>query len=187
MRQKLGEGANLYELSSNLPAYKNQVITEINGYLNKIVINGQDHFFQGISLKMTRMKSPSAGSTNPGNHFFLISKKKNSFLTRGIKVYYHCSSSTPLKNIEYIEEAGEQAPGEYAKIFEEEYNNAKNEFLDLFKQEYNEFLRESEPAKVHKGYLPTQYSDYLKRDDAGKVHDVAIFLSIKKGNLSTRP
>src|SRR5690606_33540950 len=42
VRQKLGEGANLYELSGNMPAYKNQTITEINGYLNKIVIGGQD-------------------------------------------------------------------------------------------------------------------------------------------------
>ena len=42
VRQKLSEGANLYELSGNMPAYKNQSITEINGYLNKIVVSGQD-------------------------------------------------------------------------------------------------------------------------------------------------
>src|SRR5690606_1536586 len=41
-RKKLAEGANLYELSGNLPVYKNHVITEINGYLNKIVVNGED-------------------------------------------------------------------------------------------------------------------------------------------------
>ena len=44
IRQKLGEGANLYELSGNLPAYKNQTISEINGYLNKVVVGGQDIF-----------------------------------------------------------------------------------------------------------------------------------------------
>lgn len=42
VRQKLNEGANFYELSGNLPAYKNQTITEINGYLNKIVVAGED-------------------------------------------------------------------------------------------------------------------------------------------------
>ncbi|MDZ7847408.1 MAG: hypothetical protein U5L96_11900 [Owenweeksia sp.] len=41
-RQKVGEGFNLYEASGNMPAYKNQTITEINGYLNKIVVGGQD-------------------------------------------------------------------------------------------------------------------------------------------------
>ena len=42
IRKKLTEGANLYELSGNLPVYKNQIITEVNGYLNKIIIQGQE-------------------------------------------------------------------------------------------------------------------------------------------------
>src|SRR5690554_4520680 len=41
-RVKVAEGYNLYEQSGNMPAYKNQTITEINGYLNKIVVGGQD-------------------------------------------------------------------------------------------------------------------------------------------------
>ena len=36
------EGYNIYEQSGNMPAYKNQTITEINGYHNKIVVSGQD-------------------------------------------------------------------------------------------------------------------------------------------------
>src|SRR5690606_33703349 len=42
VREKLEQGANLFELSGGLPAYENCIITEINGYHNKIVINGQD-------------------------------------------------------------------------------------------------------------------------------------------------
>jgi len=42
VRQKLEQGANLYELSGEMPGYKNMVITEINGYHNKIVIGGKD-------------------------------------------------------------------------------------------------------------------------------------------------
>ena len=181
VRQKLGEGANLYELSSNLPAYKNQVITEINGYLNKIVINGQDIFpgdivndkdeiaFRRVQIRETIL-----------SHF----QKEKQLFDKGIKVLSLFFIDSVEKYRVY-EESGEQAPGEYAKIFEEEYNNAKNEFLDLFQKEYNEFLRESEPAKVHKGYLPTQYSDYLKRDDAGKVHDG--YFSIDKKGKSIDP
>jgi len=181
VRQKLGEGANLYELSSNLPAYKNQVITEINGYLNKIVINGQDIFpgdivndkdeiaFRRVQIRETIL-----------SHF----QKEKQLFGKGIKVLSLFFIDSVEKYRVY-EESGEQAPGEYAKIFEEEYNNAKNEFLDLFQEEYNEFLRESEPARVHKGYLPTQYSDYLKRDDAGKVHDG--YFSIDKKGKSIDP
>src|SRR5690606_37967132 len=40
VRRHLSEGDNLYELSGNMPAYKSHTITEINGYLNKVVING---------------------------------------------------------------------------------------------------------------------------------------------------
>jgi type III restriction enzyme len=46
---------------------------------------------------------------------------------------------------------GEQELGEYAKIFEEEYNNVRNDFLDLFQQEYNDYLKDTDPGKVHKG------------------------------------
>ncbi|MBN2829857.1 MAG: DEAD/DEAH box helicase family protein, partial [Candidatus Cloacimonetes bacterium] len=36
-RVKVEEGYNIYEQSGNMPVYKNQTVTEINGYLNKIV------------------------------------------------------------------------------------------------------------------------------------------------------
>ena len=42
VRRKLSEGASLFELSGEMPAYKNMTITEINGYLNKIVVSGED-------------------------------------------------------------------------------------------------------------------------------------------------
>lgn len=42
VRQKLSEGSNLHELSGGIPAYVNCTITEINGYLNKIVVKGED-------------------------------------------------------------------------------------------------------------------------------------------------
>ena len=41
-RKTVPQGFNLYENSGNMPAYKNQTISEINGYLNKIVVGGQD-------------------------------------------------------------------------------------------------------------------------------------------------
>ena len=44
IRQKLSKGANLFDLSGNMPQYKNQVIQEIDGYHNKIVINGLELF-----------------------------------------------------------------------------------------------------------------------------------------------
>jgi type III restriction enzyme len=181
VRQKLEEGANLYELSGNIPAYKNQSITEINGYLNKITVNGQDIYpgdilndrdenaFRRIQIRETIMSH--------------LQKEKQLF-EKGIKVLSLFFIDS-VEKYRIYDEAGEQALGEYARIFEEEYNNVRNDFLDLFQQEYNNFLRDTDPSRVHKGYMPTNYGEYLKRDDAHHVHEG--YFSIDKKGKSVDP
>lgn len=181
VRQKLSEGANLYELSGNVPSYKNQTITEINGYHNKIVVAGQDifpgdilndkdeHTFRRIQIRECIMSH--------------LQKEKQLF-EKGIKVLSLFFIDS-VEKYRLYDETGEQALGEYAKIFEEEYNNVRNDFLDLFQQEYNDFLKDTDPSKVHKGYMPTNYGEYLKRDDAHRVHDG--YFSIDKKGKSIDP
>lgn len=181
VRQKLSVGANLYELSGNVPSYKNQTITDINGYLNKIVVAGQDiypgdilndkdeHTFRRIQIRECIM-----------SHL----QKEKVLFEKGIKVLSLFFIDSVEKYRVY-DEIGEQALGEYAKIFEEEYNNVRNDFLDLFQQEYNDFLKDTDPGKVHKGYMPTNYGEYLKRDDAHRVHDG--YFSIDKKGKSIDP
>lgn len=181
VRQKLSEGANLYELSGNLPAYKNQSITEINGYHNKIVVGGQDIYpgdilndkdenaFRRVQIRETIMSH--------------LQKEKQLF-EKGIKVLSLFFIDSVEKYRVY-DEAGEQALGEYARIFEEEYNNVRNDFLDLFQQEYNDYLKDTDPSQVHKGYMPTNYGEYLKRDDAHRVHEG--YFSIDKKGKSVDP
>lgn len=181
VRQKLAEGSNLFELSGNLPAYKNHTITEINGYLNKIVVNGEDiypgdilndkdeHAFRRVQIRETILSH--------------LQKEKQLF-DKGIKVLSLFFIDSVEKYRVY-DEAGEQALGEYAEIFEQEYKNAVNEFLDLFHEEYNQYLHETDPSIVHKGYMPTNYFAYLKRDDAEKVHNG--YFSIDKKGKSVDP
>lgn len=176
VRQKLAEGANLFELSGNLPAYKNHTITEINGYLNKIVVNGEDifpgdilndkdeHAFRRVQIRETIMSH--------------LQKEKQLF-DKGIKVLSLFFIDSVEKYRVY-DEAGEQALGEYGQIFEEEYKNAVNAVFDLFHEEYNHYLQETDPSTVHKGYMPSNYFAYLKRDDADNVHD-GYFSVDKKG------
>lgn len=182
-RVKVTEGYNLYEQSGNMPAYKNQTITEINGYLNKIVVGGQDvypgdilndkdeHAFRRVQIRECILSH--------------LQKEKQLF-GQGIKVLSLFFIDTVEKYRVY-DELGEQRLGEYAQIFEEEYDKVKNEFLDLFQQEYNDFLKDTDPSKVHKGYLPTgqagmpiNFGEYLKRDDASQVHN-GYFSIDKKG------
>jgi type III restriction enzyme len=176
VRQKLSEGSNLYELSGAIPAYKNQTITEINGYQNKIVVGGQDispgdilndkdeNTFRRVQIRECIMSH--------------LQKEKQLF-DKGIKVLSLFFIDS-VEKYRIYDTAGEQELGEYAKIFEEEYNNVRNDFLDLFQQEYNDYLKDTDPSQVHKGYMPTVYSDYLKRDAADKVHE-GYFSIDKKG------
>jgi type III restriction enzyme len=181
VRQKLSVGANLYELSGNVPSYKNQTITDINGYLNKIVVAGQDIYpgdilndkdeytFRRIQIRECII-----------SHL----QKEKTLFEKGIKVLSLFFIDSVEKYRVY-DETGEQTLGEYAKIFEEEYNNVRNDFLDLFQQEYNDFLKDTDPGKVHKGYMPTNYGKYLKRDDVHIVHDG--YFSIDKKGKSIDP
>jgi type III restriction enzyme len=181
VRQKLSEGSNLYELSGDIPAYKNQTITEINGYQNKIVVGGQDiypgdilndkdeNMFRRVQIRECIMSH--------------LQKEKQLF-DKGIKVL-SLFFIDAVEKYRVYDTTGEQELGEYAKIFEEEYNNVRNDFLDLFQQEYNDYLKDTDPGKVHKGYMPTVFSDYLKRDAADKVHEG--YFSIDKKGKSVDP
>jgi type III restriction enzyme len=159
VRQKLSEGANLHELSGNLPAYKNHSITEINGYLNKVVINGQDIYpgdilndrdenaFRRVQIRETIISH--------------LQKEKQLF-EKGIKVLSLFFIDSVDKYRVY-DEAGDAGLGEYAKIFEEEYwqlimNNGQlsigeGDLLNGISQGYAAYLKRDEAHKVHEGYF----------------------------------
>lgn len=181
VRQKLSEGANLYELSGNIPAYKNHTITEINGYLNKVVIGGVD-VFPGDILNdkdenaFRRVQIRECIKSH-------LQKEKQLF-DKGIKVLSLFFIDS-VEKYRIYDATGEQALGEYAKIFEEEYNLLRNDFVDLFHQEYNDYLRDTDPSNVHHGYMPSDYEQYLTRDDATRVHEG--YFSIDKKNKLVDP
>lgn len=167
VRQKLEKGANLYQLSGDMPQYKNFTIQEVDGYFNKIVINGQDIFageaigdldekaFRRIQIRETILSH--------------LTKEKQLF-DKGIKVLSLFFIDSVEKYRVYDADGNEQ-PGEYARIFEEEYNILRNEFIDLFHQEYNEYLKDTDPGTARKAYMPGSYAEYLERDEAGRVHN----------------
>lgn len=180
VRRKLEKGANLYQLSGDMPQYKNMTIQEIDGYFNKIVVNGQDIYageavgdvderaFRRIQIRETIISH--------------LTKEKQLY-DKGIKVLTLFFIDSVEKYRVYDKEGNSQL-GEYAKIFEEEYNLIRNDFLDLFHQEYNEYLLDTDPGKVHKGYMPT-YAQYLERDDVEKIHNG--YFSIDKNKRLVDP
>lgn len=176
VREKVAEGADLYELSGGLPAYKNYLLTEVRGDLNKIVVNGQDIYpgdilndkdelaFRRIQIRETIL-----------SHL----QKEKLLFDQGIKVLSLFFIDSVEKYRVY-DEMGETQLGEYAQMFEEEYQKAINEFIDLFHQEYTDYVVETDVNKTSKVYAPGNYLEYLKRDDADRVHN-GYFAIDKKG------
>jgi type III restriction enzyme len=148
-RVKVAEGYNLYEQSGNMPAYKNQTITEINGYLNKIVVGGQDvypgdilndkdeHAFRRVQIRECILSH--------------LQKEKQLF-GQGIKVLSLFFIDSVEKYRVY-DELGDQQLGEYAQIFEEEYQKIRDQERDLTRVGYDNYLMNHTPNQVHNGYF----------------------------------
>jgi type III restriction enzyme len=180
VRRKLEKGANLFELSGDMPQYKNCTIQEIDGHFNHIKLNGDtissgeaigdvdEIAFRRIQIRETIL-----------SHL----QKEKQLYSKGIKVLSLFFIDSVEKYRKY-DESGDEIIGEYAKMFEEEYNILRNDFLDLFHQEYNDYLKETDPSKVHEGYMPN-YKDYLERDEARQVHSG--YFSIDKKNRLVDP
>ena len=176
VREKIEQGTDLYEISGGLPAYKNCLVTEVNGYQNKIVVNGQDIYpgdiindkdelvFRRIQIRETIL-----------SHL----QKEKVLFEKGIKVLSLFFIDSVEKYRKY-NEMGEEELGEYAQIFEEEYKNAINQFIDLFHQDYTDYVIETDVNKTSKVYAPGSYLEYLQRDDADRVHN-GYFAIDKKG------
>jgi type III restriction enzyme len=181
IRQKVNEGDNLYDLSDNLPIYKNKVITEINGYLNKIVIQGQDIYPGDI---MNDKDENSFRRIQIRETILSHLQKEKALFNKNIKVLSLFFIDS-VEKYRIYDETGSATLGEYAQIFEEEYKVAVNEFKDLFHEEYNSYLDNNEPHIIHRGYSPNNYFNYLERDNAENVHDG--YFSIDKKGKSIDP
>lgn len=175
-RERLEEGTNLFELSGEMPQYKNCLITDINGASNTISVNGttlqagdaigdlDEQAFRRIQIRETIL-----------SHL----QKEKELYARGVKVLSLFFIDTVDKYRKY-DENGEQVLGEYAQIFEEEYNKVKSDFLDLFQQEYNDYLKDTDPGTARKAYFPSAYAEFLDRDKADEIHNGYFSIDKKK-------
>lgn len=157
VRQKLVKGDNLFELSGEMPQYKNWIIGDIDGYHNRISVNGEELYagqavgdldeaaFRRIQIRETILSH--------------LTKERELF-DKGIKVLSLFFIDSVDKYRRYDAD-GEPEPGDYAQIFEEEYCQLRSEFLDLFHPGYNEYLGRDAVEKVHNGYFSVDKKNKL--------------------------
>nr|WP_320037268.1 DEAD/DEAH box helicase family protein [uncultured Bacteroides sp.] len=178
VRKKVSQGTNLFELSGEMPAYRNVMIEEISGAQNKIVVIGNDIFPGDIlndkndsTLRRVQIRETVL------SHL----KKEKQLFGKGVKVLTLFFIDSVERYRKYNEN-GEESLGEYAQIFEEEYNNAKNDLLDLFQQEYNDYLKNTDINQAYKGYFPSYFS-YLERDEPQRIHEGYFSVDKKKKRM----
>jgi type III restriction enzyme len=153
------QGTSLYTLSGELEAYKNQLVTLIDGQRNCIEINGNviepgtvinnedELIFRRIQIRETILSH--------------IHKEKALF-DKGIKVL-SLFFIDAVENYRKYDDEGNELQGEFAKIFEEEYKKiiAENgqlslgdgELLNGISQNYAAYLKRDIASNVHQGYF----------------------------------
>jgi type III restriction enzyme len=182
VRKQLSKGANIYELSGNMPQYEHYIIRDIDGLYNKIEI-GSRQVLVGEALGDVSEKDFRR---------IQIRETIKSHLARERELFYKGIKVLSLFFIDSVEkyrvynEHGNEEIGEYAQLFEEEYQIAIQDVINLFNPEYADYLDANRPSEVHKAYMPEDaYVEYLQRDQAQAVHSG--YFSIDKKNKLVDP
>ena len=146
---KFEQGDSLFAVSQ-LPAYKDFVITEIIPQTNTI------HFQNGQSLRQGEVMGDVSEKAiqliqvreTIKSHF----EKERALFQQGIKTL-SLFFIDEVANYKSYDEEGNEEPGPLWKMFEEEYNRFLNENLTLFEDDYQQYLRRFSAAEVHNGYF----------------------------------
>jgi type III restriction enzyme len=146
---KFEQGDSLFAVSQ-LPAYKDFVITEIIPQTNTI------HFQNGQSLRQGEVMGDVSEKAiqliqvreTIKSHF----EKERALFQQGIKTL-SLFFIDEVANYKSYDDEGNEVPGPLWKMFEEEYNHFLNENLTLFEDDYQQYLRRFSAAEVHNGYF----------------------------------
>lgn len=149
-RRTLKKQDNLHEISGGLDQYKGYVISEINA-INNIV-----EFTNGVKIQIGETVGDE--SENSLRRIQIREAIKAHLdveiehFKRGIKVLTLFFIDEVAKYRGY-DEAGQEQPGEYARMFEEEYDSLLKDAQLLDKSPYQEFLSQITAANTHEGYF----------------------------------
>ncbi len=135
---------------SQLPAYKDFVITEINPLTNTVYFQNGKQLSQGEVMGDVSEKAIQLIQIRETikSHF----EKERALFQQGIKTL-SLFFIDEVANYKSYDADGNEVQGPLWKMFEDEYNRYLNENLTLFEDDYQKYLRRFSAAQVHNGYF----------------------------------
>ena len=146
---KFEQGDSLFAVSQ-LPAYKDFVITEINPLTNTVYFQNGKQLRQGEVMGDVSEKAIQLIQIRETikSHF----EKERALFQQGIKTL-SLFFIDEVANYKSYDTDGNELQGPLWKMFEDEYNRYLNENLTLFEDDYQRYLRRFTAAQVHNGYF----------------------------------
>ena len=146
---KFEQGDSLFAISQ-LPAYKDFVITEINPLTNTVYFQNGKQLHQGEVMGDVSEKAIQLIQIRETikSHF----EKERALFQQGIKTL-SLFFIDEVANYKSYDADGNEVQGPLWKMFEDEYNRYLNENLTLFEDDYQRYLRRFSAAQVHNGYF----------------------------------
>ena len=146
---KFEQGDSLFAVSQ-LPAYKDFVITEINPLTNTVYFQNGKQLRQGEVMGDVSEKAIQLIQIRETikSHF----EKERVLFQQGIKTL-SLFFIDEVANYKSYDADGNEVQGPLWKMFEDEYNRYLNENLTLFEDDYQKYLRRFNAAQVHNGYF----------------------------------
>lgn len=146
---KFEQGDSLFAVSQ-LPAYKDFVITEINPLTNTVYFQNGKQLRQGEVMGDVSEKAIQLIQIRETikSHF----EKERALFQQGIKTL-SLFFIDEVANYKSYDADGNEMQGPLWKMFEDEYNRYLNENLTLFEDDYQKYLRRFTAEQVHNGYF----------------------------------
>lgn len=146
---KFEQGDSLFAVSQ-LPAYKDFVITEINPLTNSVYFQNGKQLRQGEVMGDVSEKAIQLIQIRETIKSHL--EKERALFQQGIKTL-SLFFIDEVANYKSYDADGNEVQGPLWKMFEDEYNRYLNENLTLFEDDYQKYLRRFAAAQVHNGYF----------------------------------
>lgn len=166
--KRLDVGANLYDLSNGIEAYKGLFVTDIDANRDVLELSNGDVVFAG-QLADRDVTEETKRRIQIREVIRAHLDKERELFSRGIKVLSLFFIDEVAKYRDYNRE---DTLGEYARFFEQEYETIRDEVLgelalDDSTAAYQEYLLRDEVGKVHEGYFSIDKKS--KRQVDGKI------------------